>query len=466
MKKTINQLFGGLLLLTSTAAGAQQRHEFSVQEAVDYARKNSVQVKNALIGVGIQKQTNREITAAAFPQINGNVGVVYNPNVAIQKFPNFIAAATYGVLENEGVKDGSGVPIKSPNDFGFIEAQFGTKYNSNFGVSLQQLLFEGQVFVGLQARQTSIDYVNKNVEVTEENIKANIHKIYFQLVASKAQLQMLDANIARFKKLQNDTRAMYENGFAEKVEVSRAAVQLANAETERTKALNGIQNGYLGLKLLLGMPTNDTLVLTDTITYESIKDGVLDNLSYLHRDRKEYQLAELGKRLREFDIKRYRLTYFPTVGIYGSYNRIGQGTRFTFFTGTNWFPSSAVGLNISIPIFDGFAKDARIKRAQLQLQQTENEIDALKLSIDQEVNQALNNYKSALATLDVQKRNIELAEQVYNQTKLKREQGMGTTLEITSAQSDLQIAQSNYILALYDAISAKVDFLKATGKLQ
>ena len=68
-------------------------------------------------------------------------------------------------------------------------------------------------------------------------------------------------------------------------------------------------------------------------------------------------------------------------------------------------------------------------------------------------------------TLDEQKRNIDLAETVYNQTKLKREQGLGSTLEITSAQTDLQIAQNNYILSLYDAINAKVDFLKATGRL-
>jgi outer membrane protein TolC len=81
------------------------------------------------------------------------------------------------------------------------------------------------------------------------------------------------------------------------------------------------------------------------------------------------------------------------------------------------------------------------------------------------VNQGLNDYRTALETLDNQKRNIDLAQLVYNQAKLKYEQGLGSTLEITSAQNDLQVAQSNYILSLYDAINAKVDFLKATGKL-
>lgn len=455
-----------ITLINALAVNAQQRHEFSIQQAVDYARKNNLQVKNALIGIEMQKQVNREITAAAYPQINGNMGANYNPNVTVQQFPNFIAAATYGVLEDEGVKNGTGQTIVSPADFGFIAAQFGSKFNANYGVSLNQLLFDGQVFVGLQARQAAMDFANKNVEVTDENIKANIHKIYYQLAAGKEQLRILDANIALLTKLRNDNQKMFENGFAEKLDVNRAAVQLANVETQRTKALNTIANGYLGLKLLMGMPIRDTLLLTDSVTYENIKDGVLENTAYNYADRKEYQLAELGRKLREFDIKRYKLTRAPTVALSSNYTRISQSNKFNFFGGAKWFPSSSIGLNISIPIFDGFARAARIEQARLRLQQTQNDLENLKNTIDRDVNQGLNDYRTALQTLDNQKRNVDLAQLVYNQAKLKYEQGLGSTLEITSAQNDLNIAQSNYILALYDAINAKVDFLKATGKLQ
>jgi outer membrane protein TolC len=258
---------------------------------------------------------------------------------------------------------------------------------------------------------------------------------------------------------------MFENGFAEKLDVNRASVQLANVETQRTKALNTIQNGYLGLKLLMGMPIKDSVILTDSVTYENIKDGVLENTAYNYADRKEYQLADLGKKLREFDIRRYKLTKAPTVSLSSNYSRISQSNKFNFFGGANWFPSSSIGLKISIPIFDGFARSARIEQARLRLQQTQNDIENLKLTIDKDVNQGLNDYRTALETLDNQKRNIDLAQLVYNQAKLKYEQGLGSTLEISSAQNDLQAAQSNYILSLYDAINAKVDFLKATGKL-
>jgi outer membrane protein len=463
MKKT-NVIGVAILVALAGAANAQQKHVFSARDAVEYAKKNSVQVKNALIDIKIQQQVNREVTASALPTISGNAGINYFPNVAVQTFPNFIAMGTYGVLSQEGVVDGSGNPITMPSDFGFIQAQFGTRFNNSVGVSLQQLLFDGQVFIGLQARETVMQFANKTAEVTEENVRANIYKVYYQLAASKNQISILDANISRLQKLASDTRKLYENGFAEKLDISKLEVQVSNLETERRKALNSINNGFLGLKLLMGMPVRDTLVLTDSITYEDIRTGVLEATQYTYKDRKEFQQAELGLKMGEYNIRRYELSKLPTVSLSSNYNLIRQSNKFGF--GGEWFKSSLIGLNISVPIFRGFATDARIENARLQHQKNLNNIDALKINIDRDVQQAINNYNNALATLDAQKRNMELAETVYNQTQLKFQEGIGSNTEISTAQSDLQVAQNNYILALYDAINAKIDFLKATGKLQ
>ncbi|MDO9155953.1 MAG: TolC family protein, partial [Sediminibacterium sp.] len=161
------------MMATMQTAMAQKanRYEFSIEQAVAYAKKNNVQVKNALLAIQAQMQTNKEITASALPTISGSIGTQHLPNVAVQTLPNFISPATYQVLIDQGVKDGNGNPIKMPNDFGFIAAQFGTKWNASAGVSLQQLLFDGQVFIGLQARKASIDFQEAAARVTEENIK-------------------------------------------------------------------------------------------------------------------------------------------------------------------------------------------------------------------------------------------------------------------------------------------------------
>jgi outer membrane protein len=454
-----------LLALVGCTTGihAQQRYELTVTEAVDFARKNNVQVKNALIDIQLQEQTNREITAAAYPQINGNAGISYNPLVLAQRFPNFISQATYGVLTHEGVTNGSGAPIVAPTDFGYINAAFGAKWNTSAGISLQQLLFDGQVFIGLQARRASIEFAKMGAGVTDENIKANVHKIYYQLAAAKYQVEILDANIARLQKLSSDTRKIYEAGFAEKLDIDKVTVQLNNLSTERMKVLNGVENGYLGLKLLMGMPARDTLVLKDTVSVEQVRQGILDASQYKYEDRKEFMYAQKGVELNKYNVRRYRYTYLPTVSLSSNYNVLRQNDKFGF--GGEWSKGATIGLNVQVPIFDGFAKAARVQKARLQLKQYENQLEGLKQSIDRDVFTARNNFNNALATLDNQVRNRELAEKVYNQTRKKYEIGSGSQTEITNADADLRVAQSNYINALYDAIVARIDFLKATGKL-
>lgn len=448
MNKRVPERLAWLLCLTLIAgplsAQTTTTHEFTIQQAVDYARKNNVQVKNALLNIKSQQQTNREITASALPTITGNVGIT-----------NYIEIPT-SLLPGEifGQPAGTYIPVK-----------FGTKYNSSANIQLQQLLFDGQVFIALQARATSIEFQTKNMEVTEEAIKANIYKIYYQLVLSKTQIDLLDANIARLQKLDHDANALYKNGFIEKLDLDKIAVQLSNLQTEKTKALNSISIGYLGLKTLMGMPVKDSLVLVDKISEEQVKEDFSNDTSYHYSDRKDFQYVSLAKKLNEFNIKRYQLSYIPTLSLTGSYSKNAQRNKFDFLGKGDWFTTSYIGFNMAIPIFDGFARSSRINRSKIELKETENQLDNLKLAIDSEVEQAKINFKSSLATMNFQKQNMQLAETVYNQTKKKFEVGTGSNTEITAAQTDLITAQTNYISALYSAIIARVDYLKATGKL-
>lgn len=444
---------------------AVHKHEFTVKQAVDFALKNNVAVKNALLDIQQQQQVNREVTASAYPHINASLGTTYNPNVATQVLPNFISPATYQVLVDEGVKDGNGNPIQMPSDFGFIAAQFGTKFSANAGVSLSQILFDGQVFVGLQARSATLQFQQKNAEVTQEMIKANIYKVYYQLVVGKKQVELLDANIALWEKNLRDTKIIYDNGFAEKLDIDRVNVTLTNVNSEKRRLVNSLSNGYYALKVLMGMPVHDVLVLTDTLNEEEIKSGMLDALTYKYEDRKEYQAAQIGKKLNEFNIRRYQLSQIPTVTLNGQYAKNAQRDKWNFFGKGDWYTISNVNLNISIPIFNGFFTRSKIAQARIALQQTNNKIEALKLTIDQDVETARNNYHTAITNMDFQKRNMDLAEKVYNQTKKKYEVGTGSQIEINQAQTELKAAQTSYIAAVYEAIVAKIDFQTAIGKL-
>ena len=445
MKKVIFLILGFAIAGLAKAQDANKTtHAFSLDQCVEYAQKNNVQVKNALLSIDGQLQTNREIAAAALPTISTSLSGTDYTKIPTSLLPGQIFGGAAGT---------------------FIPVQFGTKYNANYGASIQQLLFDGQVFIALQARATSVDMVRKNAALTQEAIKANIYKIYYQLSASKTQLNILDANINRIASLSHDAAIMYKNGFAEKLDVDKLSVQLNNLETEKLKANNSVAIGYMGLKMLMGMPVKDSLILTDVINENNLTNEVLTEADFQYNVRKDFQYLNTVKKLNQYNVKRYQLSNLPTIAMAGSYSKNAQRSKFDFFEGGNWFTTSLISLNVSLPIFNGFATDARIKRTKIELKQTENQIEALKNSIDNEINQAKLNYMSSVATVQFQKKNMTLAETVYQQTKKKFEAGTGSNTEISAAQADLVSAQNNYMNALYAALIAKVDLLKATGKL-
>ena len=421
-----------------------QIHAFTAQEAVDYALQNATQVKNALLDIRLQYQQNKQITAAALPHINGSVALTDYLSIPTTLIP----------AEFTGGPPGTYFPVK-----------FGTKYSANYGADLQQILFDGQVFVGLQARNAAIKNAELAADVTKEQIKANVYKVYYQLVVGQRQIGTLDANIANYEKLLHDTKVIYQNGFAEKLDVDKVQVQLSNLETQKLKAQNQIDAGKEGLKLLMNIPQRDSLVLTDTLSDEELKAGILDQ-NYNYEDRKEYQQLQTAIELGKYNVKRYQLSKIPTLTFSANISQNAQRTSFNFLKGTEpWFSTSFISFKLSVPIFDGGERNANIAYARLNLMKLDNNVDQLKESIDNDVAQARINMKSAILTMDTQKKNIDLAQQVYNSTKLKYEQGVGSNQEISTAQADLVTAQNNYYSSLYDAIIAKIDFLKATGKL-
>jgi len=444
MKSRTMKLFTiSFLLLFAAVANAQKINSFTVQQAVDFAMQNSVQVKNALLDYQVQKQTNREITSVAYPQINASGN--FNDYLVI---PTSLLPA-----EIAGGPAGTYFPVK-----------FGTKYNASGGFDVSQLLFDGQVFVGLIARGVALKFYEKQTEITEEMINVNVQKIYYQLVVGKQQMTSVDANIGRFEKLLKDTKEIYKQGFAERLDVDKVSVQLNNLQTEKIKIQSQLDAGNAGLKFLMNMPQKDLLLLTDSITEDKIKENILAD-NYKYEDRKEYQFLTIAKQLNEFNVRRYKLSYLPVLSAFGNYSKNAQRQKFDFFKGGQWFTTSLIGLKLSVPIFDGFAKSSRVQKAKIEVQRTNNNIEQLKSSIDNDVAQARLKITAAVVTMDNQKKNIELAEKVYNTTKIKYEQGLGNNQEIYNAQTELKIAQNNYYSSLYDAIIAKIDYQKATGKL-
>lgn len=454
-------------ILSAGAATAQTKYEITVKDAVDIAFKNVTDLKNAQLDYKIAEARNKEITAAALPQVSATLQGNHYMSLPLIQFPDATETSIYDVLKREGVKDGSGNPITGDGQFNVRSFSFFSPWNINMGASVQQLLFEPQVFVGLLARKALLESSNLQIKVTEDKIREGVHKNYYAVLIAEKQLWYVQESLKRLEKLAHDMEVMYKNGFAERLDIDKTNVSLNNTKAIENQLKNGIAIGYAALKMTLGLSQADTLVLKENLSSAQIREGLLEQ-SFSYEDRNEVKLLNKAKELQGYDIKRYKLSYFPTLAAFYAFQETGQRSSAARSAGSKpwfWYNTNQVGLSVNIPIFDGLSKKFKIQQAKFTLQKVENTLDLTKKGIDLEITVAKNTLTNAILNMNVQEDNMKLAEQVYNSEKKKYEIGTGSSFSILKADTDLQQAQSNYFKALYDAIIAKVSYLKALGKL-
>jgi outer membrane protein TolC len=458
-----------LLMVSTPALKAQTEYRLSVDEAVNLALKNVAEVKNLRIDSLKQWAQNKEIVGSALPQVSGSAQVSHYLTLPLILFPSTGSTDVYKVLNKEGVRDGTGQPIPAREEFVINKFSFVQPWNVAAGVSLNQLLFQPDVFVGLIARKTSMEYAKENIKVTEDKIREQVQKAYYQVLIAEQQLSVLQQTLQRLEKLLTDQEQLYKNGFIEKLDIDKTTVSVNNTRSTETQLKNVIELGYASLKFTLGLAQNDKLVLTARLTPEVVKQNALDDGSFDYGSRSEVRLLNQVQKLQQLDVKRHKLGYIPTLSFFYQFQQQGVlNKNFSTFLGSNWFwyNSNLIGLNLSVPIFDGFQRKYKIKQAQYTLEKTNNLVDNTRKAIDFERNAAQINLRNAIINMDAQQKNLELAERIYNTTKKKYEQGVGSSFEVLTADTELQRAQGNYFDALYQAVVAKISYLKATGKLQ
>jgi outer membrane protein TolC len=457
--KTKLLAFSFLLLMTGIVR-AQQKYELTVKEAVDLAYKNVIELKNAQLDYRIQEAKNKQIEGRALPQITGNISANHYVKLPTILFPQS-EEGIYNVLKRENlIPQTTQAPPPTLAAFSFQQP-----WNFAMGATLQQLLFQPDVFVGLQARRASLDYSQSLIDQAKDKIKDSAYKRYYAILIAQRQLFYLNESLKRLEKLYHDDSIMFKNGFAERLDLDKVQVQLNNLKTTQSTVESAVTLSYAALKFALGLSQRDTVVLKDDLTVESLKEGILDE-SFKYEDRPEIRTLIHLQNLQKLDIKRNEIGYLPTVALAANYSVNGMGQKFFTDNSTSWFKSAYVGLNIDVPIFTGFQRKYKITEAQLNLEKLNNNIQNVKQAIDLEQVATKENLKTALTNLDIQERNLDLAQKVYNATKLKFEQGLGSSFEVLQADNDYQTAQSNYFNALYNATVAKISYQYSLGKLQ
>jgi outer membrane protein TolC len=448
MKKLI-LLFGtGWIALNSFSQTKDtSSYSFSLQKAIEFALQNQKDIKNALIDEQIAQKKVNEIAGMGLPQINSS----FDLKEFIEIPTSLIPAEIFG-----------GAPGT------YAAVKFGTKYNATAGIDASQLIFSGEYFLGVKASKVYVELSSKSTQRTKIETSATVSKAYYTVLVNEERIKLIDATVSRIKKTLMDTKALLDNGFVEKIDYDRLTVTYNNLLVEQEKIQRLLSLGTYLLKYQMGMDVNATLTLTDKLA--DVKFDFTNNISaqkFDYEKRVEFGLFQTQYKLAKLDLKRQRLSYLPTAFAYGSLSGSAQRNEFDIFdTDKKWFPTSVIGAKITMPIFSGFQRHSKNQQAKLSLQKAENNMDFIKNSIDLEIASSTAILQNAASSLENQKKNILIAEDVVRVSKLKYEQGVGSNLEMITAETSLKEAQTNYFNALFDALVAKIDFDKANGNLK
>ncbi|MEO8794434.1 MAG: TolC family protein [Daejeonella sp.] len=468
MKYKLYAILFCLMVTLSAKAQKQDSIPFylSLNEAIEYAQQHQNAILNAQIDERIATNTVKQTIGIGLPQINGNLNFQDFIKVPTTFLPDFISPSIYDILNKEGVKDANGNTIQIPEAGGALfPAKFGSKYQSSAGLEVSQLLFDGSYIVGLQASKTFKELSQRNLARTKIETSVAVTKAYYSVLISNEQLVLLDANRDRLQKSLHDTELLYKNGFVEKIDADRLRVLNNNLETERENVLNLLDLNVNLLKFQMGMPIQTPLKLKDSMkTLVMEPDATISLDSTAYKSRIEYSLLETQKKLNELDLKRYKSQFLPSLAAFGSTSSSFQSNSFSDLYNQS-FPTTVVGLRMSIPLISGGQKLYKVRNAKLEVLKSDNNLLNLKNGINLEITQAETMYKNGVRSLENQKRNMELATEVLRVSKIKYEQGVGSSLEVTTAETSLKEAQNNYINALYDMLINKVNLDKAAGKI-
>jgi len=433
------------LLLGSNLSFSQQN--FSLREAVDYAVKNHINIKNAQLDIFNAEARVNEIKGIGLPQVNGNFG--YTNNLIIQKV--FIPAKTFDPKAAEG---------------DVVAAEFGVRNSGQAGINLSQILFDGSYLLGLKAADVYKELSRKSLLQTKQQSAENVTKAYYSILVTDERLKLLHLNVGRLDSLLRDTKALNGQGFVEKIDVQRLEVQRNNLKIETQNVERLKELSFYLLKFQMGKKVSDVVVLTDKLMDVNVNELMPENeIDVKYTNRIEYSILQTQDRLAELDLKNQKVAKLPRVILSGNYNYSTGRPQFFDLITKPWFNAGSLGFVVQVPIFDGFQRKNKVLQSQNNWQKVKNSFELLENSIDLQVKQGQITLKNTFETLQEQKANMELAQEIVRVSKIKYKQGVGSNLEVVNAEISYKEAQTNYFTTFYNALVAKVDLDKALGKL-
>ncbi len=444
--KTIIILLLSMLVLPAITWSQNEESAFSLDEAQEFAMKNSYILKNTNMDITKAQKKVWETISIGLPQISGTAN--YN------KFLNLPVSLIPG--EFFGEEAGTYIPVK-----------FGQDYSSDYGFTVNQLLFDGSYIVGVGSSKLYLNLAKQAHEKTEIDIREGVAQAYYMVLIGEENKKVMEENLENTIKLFQDTKAYFENGFREEQDVDQMQLMVKNAENEVLKADREIKIAKVVLKYAMGYSMENEISLKDELSGFVLpllqKDGAIAFNMNNHID---YKLSESNFLASQKLLDLEKSSYLPRVSAFYNWSKTAYGNEGNLFkSSVPWFKSSLVGLQVSVPIFNSGQKSAKVQQARIDLDKAANDRMLASQTLQKDYLTALANMESALEKYSNDKENKDLSEKILNKTKIKFNNGISSSTELSQIETQYIQAHGAFIGSVLALLQYDLTLKKALGKL-
>ncbi|WP_203294611.1 TolC family protein [Luteirhabdus pelagi] len=428
-----------LFILSSAQAQTQQQQQyaFTIEEAVEFALDSSFTAINARRDIAKALKQKWETTATGLPQISADISYRNNLKQPVTLLPAEITGGPPGT---------------------FVPVVFGTQQNMNAVATLNQLIFDGSYLVGLQAAQAFLDFSENSNEKTRLEVRKGVINAYGSVLLAEELVAIFEKNKANLEDNLFETRKIFENGLTEEESVEQLEITLLDIETQLSNARRSEIIARQMFKVALGLTVDIPVTLTqdlDNLAEQNISLEFLED-SLTIEENVDYKIAYNLTRQRDLELKLEKSKALPTISGFLNYAAQGNSDSFTFLNDNQeWFQSSVLGVNMSIPIFSSLQRSARTQRAKIALDQAETDLEQTVQNVRLDVTRARSDYKFAIEKYENAKENLALAERIERKNQTKFSEGISTSFDLRQAQTQLYNAQQQYFQSMLDVINGK-----------
>lgn len=424
----------------------------TLRECIDYSLENNAALRKDRLGIESAIQSRREILGSLLPQVSASGSMTYNIQKTAIAMPNFVNS-----MMPEAMRD--------PNAAKYMTVTMGMDLSANWGVALSQQILNISLFEATQIAKQAEEMARMGVDADMNDVLAKTATLFTNAQILQYSLGLFDESLGVMTRLSDVMEANREIGLVKNVDADRIAVTKMNLETEKNSLIQAFEVQMSLLKLELGFPMNEPLAiepldidaLEKMLLNDPVREFVLDDQIPVKMLKQQQNMLELQKKAAIGET-------LPVINLVANYSQNYMGDHFYGET-YHHFPVSMVSLNVKVPLFTGMSKNAKIKKAGIELQKAREDENMLMQSLTMGYNNARMQLDQSRSSLESQKRNQKLAQDVMNVTESNYNEGIATLTDLLNASSSLIQARMNYISTLNTCVKSLLDLKKADGTI-